>query len=285
MRPGSALCASAGTASAIGRPSARSRGHPTNPGERVAPQRDPAASIDHAHALVDQVQHFPSPPILLQLVQVAAARLPAEGERHRDRRQNGPQLVGNQLGDGDGDRGADDVGRCGRGGSRRPGAIDRAPREHRHEQAGPDGRHETVRDHGRRDRNGLPRPGEMIGRPTEPEVSSAGSRDRSHAATRREARRRCAIRAAAGAASTRATAPATATPIAAAGPCRSNATNSTTNGGRIAPPNGPTGQGALNAAARIAVSRRLVISTLRPTSGQSATASSSPAPIAAAANR
>ena len=180
MRPGSALCASAGTASAIGRPSARSRGHPTiRASASLHSVTLPLRSTTHMPSSI-RCKHFPSPPILFQLVQVAAVRLPAEGERHGDSRQKGPQLVGNQLGDGDGDRGADDVGRCRRGGSRRPSAIDRAPREHRHEQARPDARHETVRGHGRRDWNGLPRPDEMIGRPTEPEVGSAGSPDSSH---------------------------------------------------------------------------------------------------------
>ena len=148
------------------------------PRQRVAPQRHLTLAIDDAHPFIDQVQHFPPPPLLFEPIHVAAVALPAERQRHEGGEQDRPQLLVDELGQCDGDRGADDVGRDGCGRARQPRRIDRLAGGRGQNQAGADAGHEAIRRDRRRQRQQLPRPGQVPGQSADKHVNHTGRSDR-----------------------------------------------------------------------------------------------------------
>ena len=153
---------------------------PCDPFQSVVPERHPAQAVEDRHALIDRFEDFTAAVLVLEAVDVAAVRAIGAVERHGDDRQQLPHAMVEDFDQPHGDTGADEIIRSVHEQSLRPRSIDRRLVHERRNHFGRDALHEAVRDEGRRDRDGLPRPCEMAGHAAESDDGQRRRFDRDH---------------------------------------------------------------------------------------------------------
>ena len=176
--PGSSVFARIGITRTSESPSAIVRDTPAIRFERIVPQRDAAAAVDHTHALVERIDHFLAATLVVQASHVVVVGSQRERQRHCNDRQHFPRPVADQLGNAHRDAGADKVDRTIPQNPPRARLVDSLFREERPHDFRRQHFDKAVRDDSGADGRGLERPVEATERTAERQMHVAGGLSR-----------------------------------------------------------------------------------------------------------